>query len=141
MNRKLKRLGIASAMLVLMVAVSGCGNQPVGVIDGSKVSEAPKVQQLQKDLQAQLDEKAKELSTQLEQEKANLSPEQYQARYKELREQFNGVQDSYRDQIYNTVNQAVAEVSKQKNLSAVLYKESVAQGGVDITDEVVQKLQ
>ena len=34
----------------------------------------------------------------------------------------------------------MAEIAKEKNLGAVLVKQGVAQGGVDITDEVIKRL-
>ena len=35
---------------------------------------------------------------------------------------------------------ALAEISKEKNLSAVLIKDAVPSGGVDVTDEVIKKM-
>ena len=39
-----------------------------------------------------------------------------------------------------SLDTALAEVSKEKNLGAVLIKDAVPAGGVDITDEVIKKM-
>ena len=64
------------------------------------------------------------------------------------------IQKEYKSQIKNTMDKVLAEVSTEKELSAVVPKtlvrsngmqiqkqEFVIQGGIDITDEVIQKLQ
>ena len=141
MNSQLKRLLLLVTIVIMAVFIGGCSNEKVGVVDSSKISATQKIQTMQKDLQAKLDEKAKELSTQLEQEKATLSPEEYQKRYEGLRMEFSTLQESYQKDILNAVNEAIAAVGKEKKISTVLYKEAVVQGGIDITDDVVQKLQ
>ena len=60
----------------------------------------------------------------------------------------------YQSQLKNTMDKVLAEVSTEKELSAVVpkslvrsngmqieKKDFVVQGGIDITDEVIQKLQ
>ena len=141
MKLHLKRLLLLVTVVIMAVFIGGCSNEKVGVVDGSKIYDTPKIQEMQKDLQAKLDEKAKELSTQLEQEKANLSPEDYQKRYVALRTEFNTLQESYQKDILNAVNEAISAVAKEKSISTVLYKDAVVHGGIDITDDVVKKLQ
>ena len=43
-------------------------------------------------------------------------------------------------QVEASMKQSMEEVAKEKNLGAILYKQGVAQGGVDVTDDVLKKM-
>jgi len=126
---------------VIAVATSGCagvGGQNVGVFDVNKVmTESPKVKQFQDQLNA----KGKELSDQLEKDKPNLKPEEFQKRQEAAYGEFLKVKQDLESQIDASIKQAIDEIAKDKKLGVVLYKNGVAQGGTDITDDVIKKLQ
>ena len=130
-------------MLVLVLTVTlllaGCGsNQAVGVLDVNRVmSESPKVKQFQE----QLNTKGKELSDTLEKDKAALSQEEFQKKQEAAYGDFVKIKQDLEQQIDGSIKQALEQVSKEKKMGVVLYKNSVAQGGTDITDDVIKRMQ
>ena len=127
-------------ILVFMTAfLGGCSTgDKVGVVDVTKVmTDSPKVKKFQDDFNA----KGKETIEGLEKEKATLSPEEFGKRQQVVYGEFMKVKQEMESQVQGVVKQAVEEISKEKKLGVVLYKEGVAQGGTDITEEVIKKLQ
>jgi outer membrane protein len=137
----MKRNKLSLLLILVFVAalLGGCGTgEKVGVVDVNKVmTDSPQVKKFQDDFNA----KGKEVIDNLEKEKATLSPEDFQKRQKVVYGDFMKVKQDMETQVQGVVKQAVEEISKEQKLSVVLYKEGVAQGGTDITDEVIKKLQ
>jgi len=127
-------------MLVFTTALlSGCSSSnTIGVVDVNKVmTDSPKVKQFQE----QLNVKGKELSDQLEKEKATLKAEDFQKRQEVVYGDFMKIKQDMETQVDATIKETLDQISKDKKLGVVLYKNGVAQGGTDITDEVIKKLQ
>ncbi len=126
-------------VFMITVLLSGCGTtQNVGVLDVNKVmTDSPKV----KEFQDQLNVKGKELGDQLEKDKASLKPEEFQKRQEDAYGQFMKLKQDMEGQIDAAIKQTLDQVAKDKKMGIVLYKNGVAQGGTDITDEVIQKMQ
>ncbi len=141
MNRHTMKLAVLLAVLLLVGALlGGCGAKAtaIGILDVEKVmADNPKV----KALQDELNVKGKALSDQLEQEKAGISAEEYQKLQQTAYGEFLKIKQDLETQIDNSIKQALEQVSKEKNLGVVLYKNGVAQGGIDITEDVVKKMQ
>ena len=142
MNRKHLTSFILLVALVASVAlIGGCagtGNNAIGILNVEKVmTESAKVKQLQD----QLNSRGKELSDQLEKDKPNISAEEYQKRQEAAYGEFLRTKQDLESQIDNAIKQALEQVAKEKNLGVVLYKNGVAQGGIDITDDVLKKMQ
>jgi len=141
MQKKLRLV----ALLVIMVAAaallggcSGAGQTAVGVLDVNKVmSDSPKVKQFQD----QLNTRGKELSDQLEKDKASISAEEYQKRQEAAYAEFLKTKQDLEGQIDSTIKQALEQVAQEKKMGVVLYKNGVAQGGTDITEDVLKKMQ
>jgi len=131
------------ALLLILVFVTallgGCSTGgTVGVVDVNKVmTDSPKVKQFQE----QLNVKGKELSDQLEKEKATLSAADFQKRQEVVYGDFMKIKQDMEAQVDATIKETLDQISKDKKLSVVLYKNGVAQGGTDITDDVIKKLQ
>ncbi len=129
---------IAAFALALLLGGCSTGASTVGVLDVNKVmSESAKVKQLQE----QLNTKAKELSEQLEKDKASLSQDEFQKRQETAYGDFLKMKQELESQVDASIKQALEQVSTEKKLGVVIYKNSVAQGGVDITDDVLKKMQ
>ncbi len=140
MNKQMRMALVLVLVFVAALALAGCNSnqQTVGVLDVNKVmSDSPKVKQLQE----QLNVKGKELSDQLEKDKAGLSAEEFQKRQETAYGEFLKVKQDLETQIDSSIKQAIEQVSTEKKLGVVLYKNSVAQGGTDVTDAVIQKMQ
>jgi outer membrane protein len=132
------------ALLVVLVLAAGfvfggCGTtQSIGVVDVNKVvSDSPKL----KAMQEELNTKGKELSDQLEKDKASMPAEEFQKKQQEVYNQFMQVKQDMESQFDTTMKQTLEQVAKDKKLGVILYKNGVAQGGTDVTDDVIKKLQ
>lgn len=135
-----RKLALLFLLMFTAALLGGCSTSGgnVGVIDVNKVmTESPKVKQFQE----QLNTKGKELSDQLEKDKASLSAADFQKKQETLYAEFMKVKQDMEGQIDSSIKQTLDGIAKDKKLSVVLYKNGVAQGGTDITDEVIQKLQ
>lgn len=138
----MKRTNKLALLLILVFTAAllgGCSSSGnIGVVDVNKVmTDSPKVKQFQDQLNA----KGKELSDQLEKEKATLSPADFQKRQETVYGEFMKTKQDMEGQVDASIKETLEQISKDKKLSVVLYKNGVAQGGTDITDEVITKLQ
>lgn len=134
-----KKLALLFLLVFTAALLGGCNSSGnVGVIDVNKVmAESPKVKQFQEQLNA----KGKELSDQLEKDKATLSAADFQKKQETLYAEFMKTKQEMESQIDSSIKQTLDGIAKDKKLGVILYKNGVAQGGTDITDEVIQKLQ
>lgn len=138
--KKGKKLALLFLIVLTAALLGGCmsSGDNVGVIDVNKVmTDSPKVKQFQDQLNA----KGKELSDQLEKDKASLSPADFQKKQETLYAEFMKTKQDMESQIDASIKQTLDGIAKNKKLSVVLYKNGVAQGGTDITDEVIKQLQ
>ena len=137
--KRTNKLVLLLLLVVTAALLGGCGSSAnIGVVDVNKVmADSPKVKQFQE----QLNVKGKELSDQLEKEKATLKPEDFQKRQEAIYGDFMKIKQDMEVQVDNSIKETLDQISKDKKLSVVLYKNGVAQGGTDITDEVIKKLQ
>lgn len=134
-----KKLALLFVLMFTAALLGGCNTSGnVGVIDVNKVmAESPKVKQFQEQLNA----KGKELSDQLEKDKATLSAADFQKKQESLYAEFMKTKQDMESQIDSSIKQTLEGIAKDKKMGVILYKNGVAQGGTDITDEVIQKLQ
>lgn len=138
--KKGKKLALLFLIVLTAALLGGCmsSGDNVGVIDVNKVmTDSPKVKQFQD----QLNTKGKELSDQLEKDKASLSAADFQKKQETLYAEFMKTKQDMEGQIDASIKQTLDGIAKNKKLSVVLYKNGVAQGGTDITDEVIKQLQ
>lgn len=141
MQKKLRLVTLVVIMVAAAALLGGCsgsGQTAVGVLDVNKVmSDSPKVKQFQD----QLNTRGKELSDQLEKDKASISAEEYQKRQEAAYAEFLKTKQDLEGQIDSTIKQALEQVAQEKKMGVVLYKNGVAQGGTDITEDVLKKMQ
>lgn len=141
MQKRVKLMVLAVLIIAAAALLGGCsgsGQTTVGVLDVNKVmSDSPKVKQFQD----QLNTRGKELSDQLEKDKASISAEEYQKRQEAAYAEFLKTKQDLEGQIDSTIKQALEQVAQEKKMGVVLYKNGVAQGGTDITDDVLKKMQ
>lgn len=141
MQKRVRFLVLAVFLIAAATLLGGCsgsGQTAVGVLDVNKVmSDSPKVKQFQD----QLNVRGKELSDQLEKDKASISAEEYQKRQEAAYAEFLKTKQDLEGQIDSTIKQALEQVAQEKKMGVVLYKNGVAQGGTDITEDVLKKMQ
>lgn len=139
-----KRNFWAMLLIVIMLAaglVSGCGNEKpstIGIVDMQKVmTDNAKI----KEMQEQLNKKAQEITASLEKEKATLKPEEYQQKEQRAYAEFMQMKQEFESKIQQQIQKILEEIAKEKKLGAVIYKNGMAWGGIDITEDVLKKLQ
>jgi len=130
---------IACFMIACALLACGCSgrNAAFGVVDIKKVEkEAPAVKTIQEDLQ----KKAKELQEQMQKETEGKSREEAEKIVQDKRAQMQVASSEAQAKLKASLDTALTEVSKEKNLSAVLVKDAVPSGGVDVTEDVIKKM-
>jgi len=135
-----KKLALLFLLVFTAALLGGCntsGNN-IGVIDVNKVmTDSPKVKQFQDQLNA----KGKELSDKLEKDKPTLSAADFQKEQETLYAEFMKQKQDMESQIDSSIKATLDGIAKDKKLSVILYKNGVAQGGTDVTDDVIKQLQ
>jgi outer membrane protein len=127
-------LGVSALLRV------GCGgrNAEFGVVDMRQVDEkAPILKTVREEVTA------KSLAVQEEIQKNTVGkPREEQEKFlEEKRAEMELLQAESQNKVKASLDAALAAVAKEKKLGAILIKEAVPQGGVDVTEDVVQKMQ
>lgn len=125
-------------VVIFALLLGGCAQSgAVGVLDVNKVmTESPKV----KEFQDQLNQKGQELTKQLDAEKPSLTAEQYQTKQEAAYKDFLQTKQTLETQIDDHIKQATEQVAKEKKLSTIMFKNGVAYGGTDVTEDVINKM-
>ena len=138
MNKK--KTVVLILMVFIAVLLGGCSEKSatIGVVDMQKIMTAtPKMKQMQE----QLNVKGKDLMARLEKDKATLPEEEYKKSEEAAYAEFMTMKQAFEVELDTSVKKAIEEVAKEKKLGAVVHKQGMAWGGVDVTDEVLSKLQ
>jgi len=156
MNLTKKSLCALLMVGIIAIFVSGCSNTKMGVVDTERImKESPQIQTITKSQTEQYTQKQQELTEKLQNDKASMSDEDYQKSFNAAKAELGGLESQFNSELKTTIDKAMADVSKEKNLSAVVMKDLVQtnqmgqptkeqfviQGGIDITDDLIQKLQ
>lgn len=140
-SRALLLIGVA-AMLVM----SGCGKAKIGYIDGDRImKEAPQIQSLVEEGNAKIQQAQEDAEKDLAEKKGTMSDEDYQKAQADARRKVAGLNQSYSVQLKQKLDAALADVAKEKKLDVVVDNQAqqkvVIEGGIDVTDDAINKLQ
>ncbi len=140
-SRALLLLGVA-AMLVM----SGCGKAKIGYIDGDRImKEAPQIQSLVEEGNAKIQQAQEDAEKDLAEKKGTMSDEDFQKAQADARRKVAGLNQSYSVQLKQKLDAALADIAKEKKLDAVVDNQAqqkvVIEGGIDVTDDAINKLQ
>ena len=136
---KTLRYLLAISMVIMAVVVSGCGqNKNVGVIDVEKVvTESPKIKVMNEELMA----KHKEIEEKLNTDKTTLSEADFNSAKQAADTEFTALRKDLSGKMETEIKTNLEKIAKEKNLSVIIKKNVTVQGGVDVTDEMIAKLQ
>lgn len=136
---KTLRYLLAISMVIMAVVVSGCGqNKNVGVIDVEKVvTESPKIKVMNEELMA----KHKEIEEKLNTDKTTLSEADFNNAKQATDAEFTALRKDLSGKMETEIKTNLEKIAKEKNLSVIIKKNVTVQGGVDVTDEMIAKLQ
>lgn len=139
MKRIGKRLAAVLCMIAAVAVLSGCGSEDkVGYVDMSRVQkEAPAVQQYQQ----KIEEKSKSLDAELQQAQQSMSAEDFQKKQQQALQEKQIYATSMQRQFMTDIQSKLGDIAKDKNVGIIVYKEVVPNGGVDVTDDLIAKLQ
>lgn len=131
-----------TAVALLREPTGAQGKTGVGYVDWSQVQAKylqpnlaeplTELNQLQKDLQAEFDEKSEGMEDKEKQELFS----QYQGRLDEKVAEVQGLEEKY----VNLALEAVAGQAAKQGVELVLHKEAVLEGGIDLTPAVLEAL-
>ena len=139
MKKVWKRLGIVAAMLALTGMLAGCGGKDnVGVVDMSRVQkEAPLVQQYKQ----KTEDKQKSIEKELQDAQQSMSAEDFQKKQQQAQQELNIFGASMQRQFMSDIQRKLGDIAKDKNVGIIVVKEAVPSGGIDVTDDLIAKLQ
>ena len=141
MNKWTRWSALLLTVVFAAVLLTGCAAEKpstIGIVDMQKVmTENAKI----KEMQEQLNKKAQEITAQLEKERTTLKPEEFQQKEQLAYAEFMKLKQEFESKIQLQIQKILEEIAKEKKLGAVIYKNGMAWGGVDITDDVLKKLQ
>ena len=139
MKAQWKKLACVGLLAVAAV-FSGCGSEnKVAVIDYQKLeSESTKT----KGIEDEITNKDKEIRDRLNQDsQSGLSDEEMQKKVQSAQQERMIFMQSKQKQIQSMVESQAGVVAKEKNIGIVMHKRAVPTGAVDITDEVLAKIE
>lgn len=132
---------IACASLLTMAAVlSGCGSEhKVAVIDYQRLeSESSKI----KSIQDEIINKDKEIQNRLQQaSQSGLSDAEMKKKVEDAGQERMIFIQSKQKQIESMIQSQAAAIAKEKNIGIVMQKRAVPSGSIDITDQVLEKIE
>lgn len=149
MKLRKKSTALLAAAFASMMLMSGCGQAKIGYIDGERVSkEAPQISALVEEGNQKLNEAREQSQAEIQQkmkENPNMSQEDAQKLQMDAQRKLQGINQSYALQLRQKIDVALGSVSKEKKLDAVVnnsQEQPIAiTGAVDVTDDVISKLQ
>ena len=141
MKKRNQWIVLLIALMLSTGLLAGCGNEKpsaIGIVDMQKVmTENGKI----KEMQEQLNKKAQEITTTMEKERATLKPEEFQQKEQLAYAEFMKMKQEFESKIQLQIQTVLEGIAKEKKLGAVIYKNGLAWGGIDITEDVLKKLQ
>jgi outer membrane protein len=141
MKKRNQWIVLLIALLLSTGLLAGCNSEKpstIGIVDMQKVmTENGKI----KEMQEQLNKKAQEITANLEKERATLKPEEFQQKEQLAYAEFMKMKQEFESKIQLQIQTVLEGIAKEKKLGAVIYKNGLAWGGVDITEDVLKKLQ
>ena len=136
----------AAGLLVAALAFTGCGSSAeIGYVDGSKVmNEAPQIKAIMDEGSKKIEEATNAASADFENHSEWTEEEQAKAQA-DLQRKIIGINQAYATQLQHKIEEALAVISQEKNLDVVIDSSAtdpiIHLGGVDVTAELIQKLQ
>ena len=146
---KNKKRITAALMSVLCAAAlfAGCGKVNVGYVDQNRIqNEAPQIKASIEEMQGKMTEVQKEAEQKLQEASSSgASDEDMQKLQQQMQMKAAGVPQQHAIQTKAKVDAAMDDIVKAKKLDTVVNSNGkdgvVVSGGVDITEDVIQKLQ
>ena len=147
MENKKRIVAAVMSVLCAVALLAGCGKVNVGYVDQNRIqNEAPQIKSSMEEMQSKMAEVQQEAEQKFQEAAASgASEEDMQKLQQQMQMKAAGVQQQYAIQIKAKVDAAMDDIVKEKKLDTVVNSNGkdgvVVSGGVDITEDVIQKLQ
>lgn len=137
---------LLAAAFAATLLMSGCGKTQIGYIDGDRImKEAPQIQSLLEEGNQKIADAQQEAEKDLQEKQGTMSEEDFKKAQQDAQRKIAGINQSYSIQLKQKLDTALADVAKEKKLDAIVdnqqMQKTVVEGGIDVTDEAIQKLQ
>ena len=134
MNKKVKSLILGAAMIMALPIIGGCGGgNNIGYVDASKImTQTSKSIEINKEINA----KGKELQAKIDAADADTKVQVIT----DAKQDFEAFNAAKSQELKQYIDQQVNELAKEKKLDVVLLKGAVIGGGVDVTDDLINKM-
>ena len=130
--------------IVAAMLVSGCGEVSIGYIDSEKLMDAPQIKTIREEGETKLQEAEMKMIEDIT-AKQDAPDEEKQQVQMEAQRKLMGIQQAYSSQIKQKLDAALADIVKARKIDIVLDSSEdqkvIYEGGIDLTDEVLKKLQ
>jgi outer membrane protein len=139
MNKLWKRFAAVMVITLTVGMLAGCGGEDkVGIVDMTRVAkEAPQAQQVQQKIK----DKQASIEKELNDAKGTMSAEDFQKKQQQSQQEFQIFGQSMQQQFVRDVQGKLSEVAKEKSIGTIVYKDAVQKGGIDVTDDLIKKMQ
>ena len=130
---------MASSLLI-----AGCGAGQIASVDVEKImAEAPRVKKLMEEAQSKVT--AEQQKFEQENSGKELSDEEAFKVQMDFQRKLESINQAYATQIKSRMDVVIEEISREKNIDVVIsnseYQKILFKGGIDITDDVIKKMQ
>ena len=134
----------AVALLASSLILTGCGQAQIGSIDVDKVmTEAPRVKTLMTEAEGKIKEAQEKF--QKDYEGKELSEEDSVKLQMDFQRKLEGINQGYASQIKSRMDVVINEIAQEKNIDVVLSNskddKTIFKGAIDITNDVIKKMQ
>lgn len=126
-------------LFALSLILTGCSaDQPkAGIVDMERIAIESK---MGAEMQGKLKAQFEILNEEMKNEEPAKTQEEFMAKQQEYQKRMQTVQQQLAREFQVNVQKASADVAQEKKMGIILYKEMVAAGSIDITDDVIAKL-
>ncbi len=135
-----------AALIVATFLMTGCGSEAnVGVIDVEKVmTDAPQIKAIMDEGAQKMAEVQTEAAAEFE-NNPDWTEEEIAKAQADMQRKIMGIDQAYATQFKYKLNEVLAGIAQEKNLDVVIDSSEeqplILKGGIDVTDEVIKKLQ
>lgn len=135
----MKKQVVAGLMVAVAMVSFGCSgrNAEFGVVDMKAVESKAEIV---KTVKEEVATKGKALQEEMTKEMEGKSQEEQKKIVEDKTAEMQLVQSEAQNKLKASLDSALNAVVKEKGLGAVLIKDAVPQGGVDVTDSVIEKM-
>ena len=135
----MKKQVVAGLMVAVAMISFGCSgrNAEFGVVDMKAVESKAEIV---KTVKEEVATKGKALQEEMPKEMEGKSQDEQKKIVEDKTAEMQLVQSEAQNKLKASLDSALNAVAKEKGLGAVLIKDAVPQGGVDVTDSVIEKM-